>query len=212
MKIILLGPPGSGKGTVSERLAKEFKLFHLSAGELLREEVRKGTTIGRAIKKHIETGALAPDNFVTEMIKLEISDKKNYLLDGSPRTIEQAKSFEELGIDLVVYLNASERVVVDRLAKRRVCKKGLHNYHLKYIPSKKKGVCDVDGTDLIRRKDDAPKVIKERFRIYHKYTEPVVKYYLRKKILMKVDAVPPPAEVYAEVKRVVLECKKKSKK
>lgn len=203
MKIILLGAPGSGKGTVAEKLEKDFNLKHLSAGELLREEVKKDTTIGRDIKEIIEKGNLVPDQFVVEIIKLEVKDKDNYILDGFPRSLKQAEAIEDLEINLVIYLDVPEEVVVERLSGRRVCETGKHGYHLKYLPPKKEGICDHDGTRLIRRKDDEPEVVKERFRIYYKTTEPLVKYYDEKGVLKKVDGTSKPEEVYESVKEVV---------
>ncbi|MBU0470196.1 MAG: nucleoside monophosphate kinase [Nanoarchaeota archaeon] len=208
MKIILLGPPGSGKGTVSERLEKDFNLAHVSAGELLREEVKKDTAIGRDIKKFMEKGNLVPNRFVVEMVKLEVNGKDNYILDGFPRSVEQAKLIEGLGIDLVISLEVPEQIVIERFAGRRVCGTGEHGYHLKYLPPKKEGVCDYDGTKLVQRKDDNPEVIKERFRIYHAETQPLVDYYKKKGILKTVDGAPAPEVVYAAVKKIVKTFKK----
>ncbi len=208
MKIILLGPPGSGKGTVSDSLVKDYKLFHISAGELLREEVQKGTTIGRDIKKFIEKGDLVPNQFVVQMVKLEVEGKNNYILDGFPRSVEQAKDIEDLKVEMVLYLAIAEKDVIVRLSERRVCEKGIHGYHLKYLPPKKEGFCDVDGTKLIQRPDDKPIIIKERFKVYNKETAPVVDYYRKKGILFTVDATPAPDKVYEMVKKAVQEYKK----
>ncbi|MEW5896629.1 MAG: nucleoside monophosphate kinase [Nanoarchaeota archaeon] len=203
MKIILLGPPGSGKGTISERLAKDYRLFHISPGELLREEVNKKTALGREISKFINKGKLVPYKFVAEMVRLEVKDKKNYILDGFPRSLRQAKQMTDLGINKVILLDVSEKDVIERLSGRRVCAKGEHNFHIKYIPPKRKGICDFDGTKLIQRKDDRPNVIKQRFKIYHKETEPVVRYFKRKGILAAVNAAQQPDDVYAEVRKVL---------
>lgn len=203
MKIILLGPPGSGKGTVADRLEKEFKLKHISAGQLLREEVSKRTTIGKDIKKIIEKGELVPDELVTQIIKLEIRNKKNYLLDGFPRTVNQAKEIEELKIGLAIYLDITEKEVMTRLSGRRVCSTGEHNYNLQYLPPKKEGVCNVDGTKLIQRKDDDPKVILERFKMYNKQTKPVVEFYRKRGVLKSVNAAQRPEKVYEDVKKII---------
>lgn len=203
MKIILLGPPGCGKGTVADRLEKEFKLKHISAGQLLREEVSKGTTIGRDIKNIIEKGELVPDELVTQIVKLEIGNKNNYILDGFPRTVNQAQEIEDLKIKMVIALDISEKEVIARLSGRRVCSTGEHNYHTQYLPPRKKGVCDVDGTKLIQRKDDDPKVIQERFRVYNKQTKQVVEYYQKKGVLKTVDAAQKPENVYGDVKTVL---------
>ena len=203
MKIIIMGPPGSGKGTVSEKLEKDLGLLHVSPGELLREEVTKGTTIGQEIKRFIESGELVPDRFVVEMVKLEVKGKDNYILDGFPRSLDQAKSIEELKIDKVIYLDVSEEEVIKRFAGRRVCEQGAHGYHIDYLKPKKEGICDVDGSKLVQRKDDNPVVIKQRFKVFHEQTEAAKKFYDKKKILIKVDASKEPEMVYSLVKKVV---------
>lgn len=208
MKIIMLGPPGSGKGTVSEKLEKDFGWFHLSPGELLREEVKKGTTIGKEIKKYIEKGDLVPDQFVVEMVKLEIKDKKDYILDGFPRTLGQAKEIHKFGIDLVLFLDVPEDEVIIRLSGRRICPKCDANFHIKYIPSKEEGKCDDCGGKLIRRKDDKPESVKERFKVYYEKTQPLIDFFTKKGILKKVDGAPAPDIVYAEVKKLVKKFKK----
>ncbi|MBI2662019.1 nucleoside monophosphate kinase [Candidatus Woesearchaeota archaeon] len=208
MKLIIMGPPGSGKGTVSERLEKEYGWLHVSPGELLREEVVKGTRIGKEIKSYIESGKLVPDRFVVEMVKLEVKGKDNYILDGFPRSLDQAKSIEELKIDIVIYLDVSEEEVIKRFAGRRVCEQGTHGYHVQYLPPKKEGICDVDGSKLVQRKDDTPKVIKQRFKIFHEQTETVRKFYDKKKMAVKIDASKEPEKVYDLVKKVVKEMKK----
>ncbi len=209
MKIILLGPPGSGKGTVSEKLEKDFNLLHVSAGELLREEVKKGTPIGKDIQKIIEKGNLVPDNLVIELIKLEVAGKKSFILDGFPRTLKQAEATADLNIDLVIYLEVPEEIVIERFSGRRVCSTGEHGYHLKYLRPKKEGICDVDGSALVQRKDDRPEIIQERFKIYHKETQPLINYYKQKGILKTIDGSPAPDKVYAVVKKTVREVKKK---
>jgi adenylate kinase len=203
MKLILLGPPGSGKGTVSEKLVKDLKLQHVSAGELLREEVDKQTTIGTQIKKFIEKGDLVPDQFVVEMVKLQVSRKDNYILDGFPRTVNQAREINDLQIDMAIYLEVPEKIVIERFAGRRVCEKGKHGYHIKYLKPKKEGICDVDGTKLVQRKDDNPKIVKERFQVYHSKTQPLINYYKKKGILHTVDGTPAPDEVYESVRKVI---------
>jgi adenylate kinase len=203
VKIILLGPPGSGKGMISEQLERDYNLLHISAGKLLREEVSKETTIGKDIKRYIEQGNLVPNQFVVEMIKLDIAGKKNYILDGFPRTVEQAKAIKDLPIDLVIYLEVPEEKVIKRLAGRRVCETGEHGYHINYIKPKQEGICDVDGTKLVQRKDDTPEVIKDRFELYHKETHPLIEYYSNLGLLKKINASPAPNVVYEEVKRIV---------
>ena len=203
MKVIILGPPGSGKGTISEFLMRDYSFLHISPGELLREEVKKDTPIGREVKKFIEKGALVPDQFVVEMVKLEVKGKDNFILDGFPRTVSQAKSIDDLNIDSVIYLEVPEAVVIERFSGRRVCPQCNTGYHVKYLPPKKAGICDKDGTKLIIRKDDDPKVIKERFKVFHAETKPLIDYYTKQKKLRVVNGNDAPRSVYQAVKRLL---------
>lgn len=206
MKLIILGPPGSGKGTIAEKLEKGFKFQHISAGELLREEVRQDTPIGRDIKPILERGELVSNQLVSAIVKLEAQraqNKNHYLLDGFPRALEQAKGIGELKIDKVLYLDVPLQAVVERLSGRRVCRQGIHNYHVKYIPPKKPGICDVDKSPLVRRKDDSPASVKRRFQVFKRQTVPVIRYYKKKRILITVDARGDPESVYRLVKKAL---------
>lgn len=203
MKLILLGPPGSGKGTLAEKLEQKFHLTSISAGELLREEVNKKTTLGKEIKKYIDRGDLVPDEFVTQLILLEIKDKNNYILDGFPRTVDQAKAIASLHLHTVIYLEIPLTAVIERLSGRRVCANGTHNYHITYLPPTKTGLCDKDRTPLKRRKDDAPTIVKERFKVYTRKTAPLIKYYQKQGILKTVDASAAPDKVFARVLKIL---------
>jgi len=211
MKLILLGAPGSGKGTISEVLRDKLHLFHISPGELLREEVRKETTIGKEIAKYIEKGELVPNKFVVEMVRLEINSKKNFVLDGFPRSVEQAEEIKDIKVDAVISLEVPEEVVIERFSGRRTCPKCNAGYHIKYLPPKKEGICDKCGTKLIQRKDDNPATVKERFRVYYEETAPLVEYYAKKKLLHKVDASPAPERVEKSVLELVKKLKKTRK-
>lgn len=201
MKLSILGPPGSGKGTVSELLEKKYKFLHWSAGELLREQIRQGTAIGKKIKPIVERGDLVPDDITVGLVKKKVLRKKHYILDGFPRTLYQAQQVADLGIDRVIFLDVPEKEVIKRLSGRRVCAKGLHNYHLQYIPPQKAGVCDVDGSALQIRKDDYPAAIKERFEVFCRQTKPVIALFQKNGILVRVNAAKSPAEVYRNVKK-----------
>ncbi len=204
MKIILLGPPGAGKSTVAETLEEEFNLFHLSIGRYLRDEVKRKTLIGRKIKSYIDKGDLVPRHFVNEIARLVLGRKRKYILDGFPRDLHQAQDVEDLNVELVLYLDVPLAKVVERLSGRRVCPKDGKSYHIKYLKPKKKGVCDCDGkTKLIRRKDDSIKAIKERFKVYQEETRPLIAYYKKKGILVKVSAVPLPTTVCKNVIKAV---------
>ena len=202
MKLILLGPPGSGKGTISEKLIKDFHLIHISAGAILREEVEKDTTLGKEIKKYIDKGILVPDHLVVDIVKLEVHDTKNFILDGFPRTAQQAQDIADLKIDTVIYLDISQEAVIERFADRRVCPQG-HSFNSTSLKPKQDGICDYDKLKLIRRKDDDPKIIKERFRVYNKETAPLIEYYRKQGILQTVNADQEPEKVYKEVRNVL---------
>ena len=188
MKLILMGPPGSGKGTMSERLEKDYNLPHISAGELLREEVAKGTTIGKDIKVIMDKGDLVPAKLMAEMIKLTVKDEENYMFDGFPRSLDQAKYIEDLHIDAVIYLEVPEDVVIARFAGRRMCKANNHGYHIENLPPKVEGVCDKCEGELYQRDDDKPEAIKARLKVYEDQTSPLIGYYKEKGLLIEVDA------------------------
>jgi len=201
MKIIILGPPGSGKGTIAEKLAKEFKLIPISAGEILRKEIARHTKIGKKVKS-IGKGVLAPNKLVSDIIRKNIKNKNNFILDGFPRTISQAKETGIMGINEVIYLNVAEKPIIKRLSGRRVCPKG-HTYHLTNFPPKKPGICDIDSSKLEKREDDKPEVIKKRFKIFHKEIKPVLAYFKHKKLLKTTNADQNPMNAYLDVKKLV---------
>lgn len=198
MKLIIIGPPGSGKGTVSERLAKEFHLLHVSVGDLLRAEAKRKTQLGKEISSYIDKGNLVPHQIAVNIAKKAVGKKKDFIFDGFPRSIDQAKLIEDSWIDAVVYLDVPQREVVKRLSGRLLDPVTGKTYHLQYLPPPKNIL-----KRLIQRKDDTPKVIKERFKVYRKETEPVIKYYQKKGILKKIDGIGNPEEVYERVKKAV---------
>ncbi|MBR9683844.1 nucleoside monophosphate kinase [Candidatus Woesearchaeota archaeon] len=209
MKLIIVGPPGSGKGTIAKRLIPDFKLTHISPGEMLREEVSKKTSLGEEINKYISQGQLVPDNVVSDMVKLKIRGHPDFVLDGFPRTVEQAQILDKFTkIDLVLSLDVSEKISVERLSGRRVCSKCETPFHIKFMMPKKPGVCDKCGGKLVQRSDEKPAIVKERFKIYHQQSLPVVKHYQKKKILQIVDASGAPEEVYDNIKEAINSLKK----
>ena len=197
MIIILLGPPGAGKGTQAKALAMELKLPHISSGDMLRQNVSAGTTLGKQAKGYMEKGALVPDGLLTQMLseRIEQPDTRNgFILDGYPRTIGQAEILDLLlkeknrEIGLVVYLDAGEPVIIQRLSGRLVCSGCGKNFHKTNMPPKKDMICDNCGKTLYQRTDDKEETIKKRLEVYLEETSGLIKYYEVKLKLKRVSA------------------------
>jgi len=197
MRLILLGPPGGGKGTVAKRLRAEFNIPVISTGVILREAVDKKSKLGIEVENIMSKGGLVPDHIILEIIKVRIKreDCKNgYIFDGFPRNIEQANSLEKLNkelneyIDYVFYFEILFSEIIQRLSNRRVCKKCSTNYNLLFNPPKKNNTCDLCGGELYQREDDKEETIKNRLKIFAEQTIPLKKYYKEKKILKVIDA------------------------
>ena len=191
--LILLGPPGAGKGTVGKRLSEDWKIPLISSGDILRENVKRKTLLGKKAKEYMDKGELVPDSIVTELIKERIKEddcKDGFILDGYPRNKRQAEILDEIlknNTDvLVVNLIADDDFLVKRLANRRVCEKCGAIYHLVNIPPKKPGICDICGGKLIQREDDKEEVIRNRLEVYREKTSPLLEYYSKKGILKEV--------------------------
>ncbi len=188
LKIALLGPPGSGKGTQAKKLSSKFDLEHISTGDILRDEVAKETELGEKAKEYMKSGELVPDDLVISMIEERISNKEGYVLDGFPRTIEQAEKLEEISdLHVVTYLDVGEEELLNRLANRRSCKDCGTTFHLEYGPPQEEGVCDECGGELHQREDDSEEVVRERLEVYEQETKPLIEYYQEKGKLIKVD-------------------------
>jgi len=186
MRIILLGPPGAGKGTQAELLSKKLGIPKISTGDLLRDEIAKGSELGIKAKKKVEKGELVDDELVFAILKnrIERDDcKKGYILDGFPRNVAQAERFYKMFNDqeeLVIEISVSEDELVRRLTSRRICKKCGATYNLLFFKPRVENKCDVCGGELIRRDDDREEVIRKRFRVYEKETKPLINYYYKK--------------------------------
>lgn len=194
MKIIFLGAPGAGKGTQAEIVSQKLGIPTVSTGAIIREALKTGTEMGLKAKKFIEEGALVPDDVVIGIIRerLQKSDCQNgFILDGFPRTVPQAEALDKMGISLtaVVSIEVPDEAIVERMSGRRVCPSCGATYHVLYNPAKDNEACDVCGTALTVRKDDAPDVVLSRLEIYHSTTEPLKDYYAAKGNLRIVDGV-----------------------
>lgn len=183
MNVVLIGPPGSGKGTLSEWIKNTYSLNYLSTGDLFREEIKKGTELGLLADKLISNGEFIPDELTCDIVLGYVEKKDGYLLDGFPRTLFQAEQFASFNqqhskkIDYILYFNLNFDIIEERLTNRRVCSSCKSIYHLKNKPSKTEGICDVCGGELEQRKDDREEFIQKRLDIYQEVTLPVVHYY-----------------------------------
>jgi adenylate kinase len=208
MLIILLGAPGAGKGTQAGILKDEYKLLHVSTGDMLREAIKECSDIGKEAQSYMNKGELVPDAIVTKLVIGRISKpdaSKGVILDGYPRTLRQAESLDESlnkesrKIDTVLYFSTTEKVVIQRLSGRRVCPKCGYNYHITNIPPKKEGICDTCGVALIQREDDKPETVKNRLVEYDKRTKDLIDYYRGKGILREVDGDLPAAKLFENI-------------
>jgi adenylate kinase len=213
MKKIILGPPGSGKGTYSKRISPMKKISHISTGDLLRENIKNLTEIGKKAKEFMNEGKLVPDEIVIEVLKQKIysTDCENgFILDGFPRTIEQAKALQEItNIDLVLNLNLPEDILIEKICARRVCENCGDIYNIADINRsgvkmppmnpKKEGICDKCNGKLIQRDDDNEIIVKERLEIYKKQTKPLIDFYKEKNKLKEIYIKGPPEEMVPKI-------------
>lgn len=215
LNLILIGPPGAGKGTQAERLREDFSLPFISTGEMLRTHVREGTELGLAAKAHMDAGGLVPDELILAMAaeRLDQDDTRDgFILDGFPRTTAQADALdaqlrrEGRRITATILLDVPDQDIIKRIAGRRICSAGngrTHNYHVEYDAPKHEGFCDQDGTALVQRDDDRPEVVQRRLAVYHEQTAPLVAYYEQQGLLRRVDGTRPPAEVHDHIRALI---------
>ena len=206
MRIVVLGSPGAGKGTYSGFLSERLGIPHISTGDLLREIVKEESDLGKEVKGYMERGELVPDELVLKVLVDRISKddcKKGFILDGFPRTLEQALKLSELlDIDLAINFNCDEETVLERLGGRITCRSCGKIYHLKNIRPKREGICDDCGGELYQREDQKPEAIKKRLEIYREKSEPLIEFYRREGKLREVDANRP----IERVEEVINDC------
>ena len=212
MNILIMGPAGAGKGTMSELILKEYDIPHISTGDMLRENVRNNTELGIEAKGYMEAGKLVPDSVIIGMVEKRLQEpdcQKGYLLDGFPRTVVQAEAFSEIAakigkpVECVVALEVGFDVLVERITGRRVCPKCGAIFHITNKPSKTEGVCDVCGSELVQRKDDTVEQLKVRMDEYEKSTKPVIDFYESRGVVAHFNAGQPVANVFAEIKETL---------
>ena len=208
MNIIFLGPPGSGKGTLANQVSKTMNIPAISTGALLREAVRSQSELGSQIRQYIDHGNLVPDTIMGDLIKERLQEKdcqNGFILDGFPRTIEQAKMLEQMNICIehVINLTIADEQIVKRLTGRRICPTCGATYHMENLPSADGKHCDIDGATLTQREDDHPETVRRRLAVYHELTEPLIAYYSDKKILRSVDSSTDPAHTMQSFMKAV---------
>ena len=214
LNLLLFGAPGSGKGTQSALLVKHFKLFHISTGDLFRKTLREKTALSLKVQSYIDQGRLVPDSLVIELLENNLIQwlsqnktqaQRGFILDGFPRTLTQAKALSSLlkkinlSLSKVLYLQVAQKVLIERLTGRRVAEKSGLVYHVKFHPPKKPNICDKTGEKLIQRKDDTADVLKKRLKTYRQETMPLLNYYQRQKLILKIKGEGAPEEVFAQI-------------
>ncbi|MFI8229770.1 adenylate kinase [Streptomyces sp. NPDC085900] len=205
MRIVLVGPPGAGKGTQATRLAGKLSIPHISTGDLFRANISRQTELGKLAKSYMDAGNLVPDEVTIAMAKdrMEQPDAQGgFLLDGFPRNVSQAEALDELlkteniKLDAVLDLEVPEEEVVKRIAGRRICRNdSSHVFHVSYSPAKKEGVCDVCGGELYQRDDDSEETVRKRLEVYHTQTEPIIDYYKAQGLVVTISSLGPVDEI-----------------
>lgn len=196
LRLILLGPPGAGKGTQASAIVKEFNIPHISTGDIFRENIKNRTELGNKAKEYMDKGLLVPDEIVISIVEDRLKEddcKEGFLLDGFPRTLNQGEALDkvlsnmDLKLDKVINLNVDNEILIERAIGRRICKDCGAVFHVKFTPPKEEGVCDLCGGDLYQRDDDTVETISKRIEVYYKQTEPLIDYYSEKGLILDVD-------------------------
>lgn len=212
MKIIMLGAPGAGKGTQAKMIADKYGVPHISTGDIFRANIKNGTELGMEAKKYMDQGLLVPDELTVRILLDRVAQddcKNGYVLDGFPRTIPQAEVLDseltKLGdhIDYAINVDVPDENIVKRMSGRRACLTCGATYHIEHVPPKKKGICDVCGSELVLRDDDKPETVKNRLNVYHEQTQPLIDFYTEKGVLKTVDGTVPMEEVFAAITAIL---------
>lgn len=211
MYFVLLGPPGAGKGTQAARIEAKYQIPHVATGDIFRREIKNETALGKKAKSYIDQGDLVPDEVTIDMVKKRLNEsdcEEGFILDGFPRTINQADALSEImaelniELDAVLNIKVGNKEVVKRLSQRRICSECSATYHLEFDPPAQKGICDKCSGELYQRDDDQEETIKERLKVYQEKTAPLVEYYQDKELLKFVDGEQDFDEVFAQIKEI----------
>ena len=208
MRLVLLGPPGAGKGTQAVKIVEKYHIPHISTGDIFRKNIKEGTALGEKVREYLDRGELVPDAVVLELIEVRLMEedcKNGFLLDGFPRTVFQAERFDEfliekgLAITKVISIDVSEDVLLERMSGRRVCRNCGATYNVKNMPTRKDGICDICGGEVYQRVDDKEETVRNRFSIYERQTKPLVEYYEKAGKILHLDGTIGLDNVFASI-------------
>lgn len=212
MKIIMLGAPGAGKGTQAKMIADKYSIPHISTGDMFRANIKNGTPLGAEAKKYMDQGLLVPDELTVKILLDRVAQKDcagGYVLDGFPRTIPQAEVLDKAlndiqgKIDFAINVDVPDENIISRMSGRRACLACGATYHLKHVPPKTQDLCDICGKELVLREDDQPETVKNRLRVYHEQTQPLIDFYTGKGILKSVDGTIDRKDVFNEIVNIL---------
>ena len=208
MKLVILGPPGAGKGTQAEYIVKRYNIPHISTGDIFRENIKNNTELGKEAKSYMDKGLLVPDDLVIDLVEDRLNKddaKEGFLLDGFPRTVAQAVSLDSIldkndeKLTKVINISVDPGILIERAVGRRVCKTCGMTYHVKFNPPKEEGICDKDGTKLIQRDDDTEETVKTRISVYFDQTAPLIDYYRAQNLLVDIDGAKDIDKVFEDI-------------